>query len=254
MPSRKSRNSVRKTRKSRGLTVEALHASFDKIDRKVHEMIGKGATDSEVAACIQKSWLELFHIPVSGAAVKALVIHYRAVHGSSKRITRKNKGKGKGKGQHGGMAPLDYMMGQGITSQSFGRFPVEMGTTPNVLNGLDLGRFYESTTARSCNTTGGHPALYQRGGRKQRGGASLWQMLTEPSNIMSSVYNGHAPSSVPVNSIQSVANVVMGGQPLGPNASPVAATVPLSVYTPKPYDPTNIMNMPGYQNIYQPAR
>ena len=227
--------------------MEALHASFDKIDRKVHEMIGKGATDSEVAACIQKSWLELFHIPVSGAAVKALVIHYRAVHGSSsKRVTRKSKRKGKG--QHGGMAPLDYMMGQGITSQSFGRFPVEMGTTPNVLNGLDLGRFYESTTARSCNTTGGHPAI------NQRGGASLWQMLTEPSNIMSSVYNGHAPSSVPVNSIQSAANVVMGGQPLGPNASPVAATVPLSVYTPKPYDPTNIMNMPGYQNIYQPAR
>ena len=101
-------------------------------------MIGKGATDSEVAVCIQKSWLELFHIPVSGTAVKALVMHYRAVHGSSsKRVTRKSKRKGKG--QHGGMAPLDYMMGQGLTSQSFGRFPVEMGTTPNVLNGLDLG-------------------------------------------------------------------------------------------------------------------
>lgn len=227
-------------------------------------MIGKGATDSEVAACIQKSWLELFHIPVSGTAVKALVMHYRAVHGSSsKRVTRKRKGKGKG--QHGGMAPLDYMMGQGITSQSFGRFPVEMGTTPNVLNGLDLGRFYESNTGRSCDTTGGHPAINQRGGRdqrsgrdqrgrKQRGGASLWQMLTEPSNIMSSVYNGHAPSSVPVNTMQSVANAVMGGQPLGPNASPVVASVPLSVYTPKPYDPTYIMNMPGYQNIYQPAQ
>jgi hypothetical protein len=247
MPSRKSRNSVRKTRKSRGLTVEALHASFDKIDRKVQEMIEKGATDSALAACIHRCCLELFHMPVSGVAVKALVAHYRAIHGS-KRLTRKNKGKG----QRGGMAPLDYMMGPGLSSQSYGRFPVEMGTTPNVLNGLDLGRFYESTAGRSCNTTGGHPAINQRGG-KQRGGASLWQMLTTPSNLMSSVYNGHVPPSVPINGSQSVANAVMGGQPLGPHASPVADKVALSVYTPKPYDPSNVMNMPGYQSLYKPS-
>lgn len=251
MPSRKSRNSVRKTRKSRGLTVEALHASFDKIDQKVHEMISKGATDSELAACIHKTWLDLFHIPVSGVAVKALVTHYRAVHGS-KRLTRKNKGKGKG--QRGGMAPLDYMTGPGIASQSYGRFPVEMGTTPNVLNGMDLGRFYESNAGRSCNTTGGHPAINQRGGkRKQRGGESLWQLLTTPSNTMSSVYNGHVPPSVPVNGVQSLANAVMGGQPLGPNASPVSATVPLSHYVPRPYDPSMVANMPGYMSLYKPS-
>ena len=253
MSSRKSRNSVRKTRKARGLTVETLHASFERIDNKVHALIAKGATDSDLACCLHKSWKEQFHMPVSGSAVKALIMHYRAVHsGPGGRKTRKQKRSQRS--QSGGMAPLDYMMGPGLTSQSFGRFPVEMGTTPNVIADLDLGRFYESNAGRSCNTTGGHNALTQRGGRQrnQSGGAtSLWDQMTAPSNIMSTVYNGHAPHSVPINTLQGLANTAMGGAPLAPGPSPVAPTVPLSMYTPRPFDATGVANMSNYASIYK---
>ena len=240
---------MRKTRKARGLTVETLHASFERIDTKVHALIAKGATDSDLACCLQKSWKEQFHMPVSGSAVKALIMHYRAVHsGPGGRKTRKQK-----KSQKGGMAPIDYMMGQGLTSQSFGRFPVEMGTTPNVITDLDLGRFYESNAGRSCNTTGGHNALNQRGGKgSQSGGAtSLWDQMTAPSNIMSTVYNGHAPQSVPINTLQGLANTAMGGAPLAPGPSPVSPTVHLSTYTPRPFDATGVANMSNYASIYK---
>jgi hypothetical protein len=247
MHSRKSRNSVRRTRKARGLTVESLHASFERIDKKVHALIAKGATDSDLSCCLHKAWMEQFHMPVSGSAVKALIMHYRAVHtGPKGKKTRKHR-------QKGGMAPLDYMMGQGLTSQSFGRFPVEMGTTPSVITDLDLGRFYESNAGRSCNTSGGHPALNQRGGRKQRGGAdSLFDTLMAPSNIMSTVYNGHAPQSVPINTTQALANTVMGGTPLAPGPSPVAAHVNLSHHVPKPYDTNIVANLSNYASIYTP--
>jgi hypothetical protein len=265
MSSRKSRNSVRKTRKARGLTVETLHASFERIDKKVHALIAKGATDSDLACCLHKSWKEQFHMPVSGSAVKALIMHYRAVHsGPGGKKTRKQKRSQKN--QSGGMAPVDYMMGQGLTSQSFGRFPVEMGTTPSVIADLDLGRFYESNAGRSCNTTGGHNALNQRGGKgrlgkerlgkerqQQRGGAtSLWDQMTAPSNIASTIYNGHAPHSIPINTLQGLANAAMGGAPLAPGPSPVAPTVNLSTYIPKPFDATGIVNMSNYATIYKP--
>ena len=191
-------------------------------------------------------------MPISESAVKALIMHYRAVHsGPGGRKTRKQKR------QKGGMAPLDYMMGQGLTSQSFGRFPVEMGTTPNVIADLDLGRFYESNAGRSCDTTGGHNALTQRGGRRrqknQSGGAvSLWDQMMAPSNIASTIYNGHAPHSVPINTLQGVANAAMGGTPLAPGPSPVAPTVNLSTYIPRPFDATGIANLSNYASIYKP--
>ena len=252
--SRKSRTSVRRTRKARGLTVESLHASFERIDKKVHALIAKGATDSDLSCCLHKAWMEQFHMPVSGSAVKALIMHYRAVHsGGAPKGKKTRKSQRSQRSQKGGMAPLDYMMGQGLTSQSFGRFPVEMGTTPSVITDLDLGRFYESNAGRSCNTTGGHPALNQRGGRKQRGGAgSMWETITTPSNIMSSVYNGHVPPSVAVNTTQALANTVMGGTPLAPPASPVAAHVNLSHYVPKPYDTNIVASLANYASIYTP--
>jgi len=243
MRSRKSRNSVRKTRKSRGLTVEALHASFERIDQKVHGMIVKGATDSDLSCCIHKAWMEQFHMPVSNTAVKALIMHYRAVHGSrsKKRLSRRK--------QKGGMAPLDYMMGPGLTSQSFGRFPVEMGVTPSVLNGLDLGRFYESSTARSCDVTGGHPAINQRGGS---GTGSLWDAITLPSSTLSTILNGHPPPSVPVNALQSTVNAIQGRMPLSAGPSPVASHVNLSTYAPKPYS-LDASDLSRISNIYKNA-
>jgi len=250
MPSRKSRNSVRKTRKARGLTVESLHASFERIDKKVHALIAKGASDSELASCLHSSWSEQFHMPVSASAVKALIMHYRAVHSgpaSSKRMTRRKGGKGgNGRGQRGGMAPLDYMMGPGLTSQSYGRFPVEMGVTPNVVKDLDLGRFYESNAGRSCNTTGGHPAINQRGGS----GGSLWDQMMAPSNMASTLYNGHPPISVPVNTLQGITNAVQGGAPLSAPATPVAPSVHLSNHIPRPFD-GNVTDLSKYATIYK---
>jgi len=240
--------------------VETLHASFERIDKKVHALIAKGATDSDLACCLHKSWKEQFHMPVSESAVKALIMHYRAVHsGPGGRKTRKHKSQRSQRSQSGGMAPLDYMMGQGLTSQSFGRFPVEMGTTPNVITDLDLGRFYESNAGRSCDTTGGHNALTQRGGKGRRrqknqsgGAVSLWDQMMAPSNIASTIYNGHAPHSVPINTLQGVANAAMGGAPLAPGPSPVAPTVHLSTYIPKPFDATGIANLSNYASIYKP--
>lgn len=225
----------KRTRKARGLTVEALHASFDKIDTKVYGLMKKNATDSQIACCIQKSWKELFHTTVSDTAVKGLVKHYRAVHGSQRKTRKNQKSQKSQKSQRGGMAPLDYMMGPGNTDQTFGRFPVEMGVTPNVLNGLDLGRFYESGVSRSCDTTGGHSAINQRGG-------SLW----------SAFMNGHVPPSVQPNTLQTVVNAVQGGAPLAPGASPVTNHVNLTSYIPKPYDPTGTY-IPGYTTLYRPT-
>ena len=232
MRSRKSRNSIRRTRKARGLTVESLHASFERIDAKIHTLISKGATDAKLACCLQKSWQEQFHTPASAAAVKALILHYRALHGS-KRKTRKQKG---------GMAPLDYVMGPGLAHNGGFPIPVPMGTTPNVIKDLDLGRFYESNAGRSCNTSGGHNALNQRGGS-----------FLAPPNIWSSFINGHVPPSVPTNVFQTAANAVMGGTPLGPGASPVATSVPLSTYTSGVYPYQNVADMSPYASIYRPT-
>ena len=235
MRSRKSRNSIRRTRKARGLTVESLHASFERIDAKIHGLISKGATDAKLACCLQKSWQEQFHTPASSAAVKALILHYRALHGS-KRRTRKQKG---------GMAPIDYVMGQGLAHNGGFPVPVPMGTTSNVLRDLDLGRFYESNAGRSCNTSGGHNAL------NQRGGATPLANFLAPSNMWSSIANGHAPPSVAPNMIQTSANALMGGTPIGPSASPVAASVPLSSYTSNVYPLQNIAQLYPMGAIYK---
>ena len=235
MRSRKSRNSIRRTRKARGLTVESLHASFERIDAKIHGLISKGATDAKLACCLQKSWQEQFHTPASAAAVKALILHYRALHGS-KRKTRKQKG---------GMAALDYVMGPGLAHYGGFPVPVPMGTTSNVLRDLDLGRFYESNAGRSCNTSGGHNAL------NQRGGATPLANFLAPSNMWSSVSNGHVPPSVPTNMFQTSANAVMGGTPIGSSASPVAASVPLSSYTSNAYPVQDIAKLYPMGAIYK---
>lgn len=231
-----------KTRKAKGATVEGLHSSFDKIDTKVKAMIVKGSTDSELARCIQNGWEEQFHMELSMPAVKGLIMHYRAVHPRGKgRKTRK---------QRGGMAPYTegWTMGQGITDNVYGRFPVEIGTTPQVLKALDLGRFYESTGGRSCNATGGHAAPGQQMGglrrsrnRKQRG-AGLFDAFTM----------GHAPASVPRNIMETSVSTVQGHPIANPSASPVAGTVPLATYEPKPYDTSAISSISSLQSLYKP--
>jgi len=211
-----------------GVTVEGLHSSFDKIDKKVETLIKKGAPDSEIECCIKKAWKEEFHMSLSVAATKGMVVHYRAVHKSAGRKTRK--------AMKGGMAPVDYVMGQGITDKVYGNFPVEMGTSALVSKGLDLQRFYENPAGRSCDTTGGHPAPGQKGG-----------------DIWSGFLMGHPLYSVPENAFQATVGTLQGLTPTeagGPSSSPVASSVPRpdSLYT--PYNATALSSIARIAPVY----
>jgi len=219
----------RKTRKAGGVTVEGLHSSFAKIDDKVKALIAKGKTDSDLVCCIRKVWSEQFHMDLSLPAVKGMITHYRAVHGSKTRKTRKSS-------QKGGMAPLDWTMGQGTTDHVYGRFPVEIGTTPQAISALDLGRFVESRGGRSCDATGGHAAPGQ-----QLGGGML-----------DTLFMGHAPASVPRNFVETGISAVQGRPIMNPDASPVAAKLPLATYAPRAYDAGAISSISSLASVYKP--
>jgi len=226
------------------MSVEGLHASFEKIDGKIRALVQRGATNAELSACIRRSWSHHFQRPVSEAAVKGLVVHYRTMYTSVKK-TRKNRG------QTGGMAPLDYQLGQGSAAVPYGIFPSEMGRV--ALTALDHERFFESPVGRHCNTTGGYAAPGQSGGdydppgldisaqsikigggsrrslKNQRGG-SLWDSLT----------NGHAMGSVPRNVIETGVSVAQGAPIMNPNPDPVHQTWTMAPNPLVPYDTTGI--------------
>jgi len=233
------------------MSVEGLHASFEKIDGKIRALVQKGAPNAELAACIRRSWAHHFQRPVSEAAIQGLVTHYRAMYPSAKK-TRKNKGRG----QSGGMAPLDYQVGQGLTTDPYGIFPSEMGRV--AVSALDNQRFFESPVGRHCNTTGGYAAPGQAGGsfdssgnmlggnkrrsrsNKNQKGGSMWDALA----------NGHAMGSVPRNVLETGVSVAQGAPIMNPNPDPVhhtwsAATTPLT-----PYDTTQIHQYSTLAPVY----
>jgi hypothetical protein len=226
----------RRTRKAGAVTIEGLHASFEKIDKKVANMIAKGQTDAELTCCIRKAWSEQFHMGLSMPAIKGMIVHYRALHkdASGKRKTRKARG-----GQSGGMAPVDWIMGQGITDKVYGEFPVAMGTSPLVSKGFDLGRFYESDGGRVCDSTGGHPAPGQPG--SYRGGG-----------VFDALGMGHAPASVPRNVLEIGTGAIQGVAGAGgPSSSPVT-NEPSSVgYSPKPFDAGALSSIASLAPIYK---
>jgi hypothetical protein len=217
----------RHTRKAGGVTVEGLHSSFDKIDKKVETLISKGATDSDIACCIRKGWSEQFHMSLSAPAVKGMITHYRAVHKGVGKKTRK---------QRGGMAPMDWVLGAGVTDKVYGNFPVEMGTSPLVNKGLDLGRFYESDGGRACNTTGGHPAP----GLSQKGGS-----------VLDSIANGYFFASMPRNIGESIVSSVQGKPILNPPPSPVTYTAAPPIFFPKPFDAGNLTSIASLAPVYK---
>lgn len=218
----------RKTRKAVTATVEGLHASFHRLDQKVHTMITKGCTDRQLITCIRKEWSGLFHTDLSTPAVRGLVMHYRALHKGARK-TRKQK-------QKGGMAPMNWTLGQGTTDPVYGRFPMEIGTTPQTIRGLDLGRFFESNTGRTCNTTGGHPAPSQ-----SQGGGSFAAAMAQ----------GHFPATIPHNTIQTIGSSLQGAPIVNPPADPVSATTHLSTYTPQPYDARALMQIDTMAPVYR---
>jgi hypothetical protein len=207
MPTHRGRSTRRRGRGGGAMSVEGLHASFERIDKKVRAQINRGATDSALAACIRHAWSDQFHTPMSAAALKGMVGHYRRIYGSKVRKTRK---------QRGGMAPLDWTMGQGTSAAVYGRFPVEMGTYDGAIKSLD--RFYESPIARSCDTTGGKPAPAQSGG-----------------GLFDAFAMGHAPASVPRNVIETTVSAIQGNTIANPPRDPTVSALQMASFTPQPF-------------------
>ena len=207
------------------MSVEGLHASFEKIDATMRAMILKGVSDTELQNTIRRGWSEQFHSGLSTSAIKGLILHYRSVYGSHTRKTRK-------RGQVGGMAPLDYTMGQGAGSMVYGRFPVEMGTSPQAVRALD--NFYESPVSRSCDTTGGAAAPTQKGG-----------------GFFDSLFMPTAPQSVPVNFLQTATSAIQGAPVFDPTSNPVASSVSILPAEPKPFDATSLADLSNLQPVYQ---
>lgn len=202
------------------LSVASLHSSFEKLDGKIRHAIQKGATESALAATLRKEWSKQFHQPLSTAAVKGMASHYRTLYGTRK--TRK---------QRGGMAPLDWTMGQGVTAAVYGRFPTEIASSPQVLKDLD--RFYESQVSRSCDSTGGAPAP-----GNQKGGG-----------LFDAFMAGHAPASVPRNAVEVGVSTVQGA-PYGnpPRAPEVATWSPASAEL-TPFSPSSVSQISSLASI-----
>jgi hypothetical protein len=212
-----------------GETIESLQASFEKVDSKARALIEQGRTDSELVAALKDMWSDQFSDDLSHVAAVGLVKHYRSVH-KTVRKTRKNSRRS----QKGGMAPMGWTMGQGTTDFTYGRFPVEIGTSPHVVASLD--RFYESPISRACNATGGAPAPGQAGG-------SLWN---------TALVMGHPPTSVPQNILASTVSTLQGAPMLNPSMSPASATVPVARYDPQPFDPAGIAQISKITALYNP--
>ena len=237
-------------------TVEGLHSAFEKIDDRVRSLIEKGRTESELGRCVEHAWQEFFHRGLSNPAVQGMVRHYQAVYRptGSKRVTRKAARAA----QKGGMAPLDYTMGpassalgwqgQGTTDTVYGRFPVEMGATPSVVQSLD--RFYESPIGRHCDSTGGYAAPPQAGGRRRRTtrGKDKGQ---RGGGIFDAIFMPHAPTSVPRNVIESGLSAIQGRPNMNPAASPVTYAPSLTTVDPKPFNPTANTAMSSLAPVYQ---
>jgi hypothetical protein len=235
----RSGRSTRKAGHGPAVTVESLQASFELIDKKIRGSIERGKTDSSVLEQLKRTWNEHFHMTLSPAALRGLMMHYRA---TSKRTTRK-AGK-----QRGGMAPLDHMMGQGITGAVYGRFPVEIGQSEHAMRGLDLTRFYENPISRSCNATGGFDAPRQSGGshrqtvgsRKQTGGG-----------VFDAIGMGHMPASVPHNRLETTVSAIQGHTIADPSASPVAASVATVNALLQPFDTSQVSQITSLAPIFK---
>jgi hypothetical protein len=233
MGTRRAKRSQRLTRRkgSESLSVAALHTAFEKLDERMRMQIGKGATDSELGSCLRSQWSTLFQSSLSPAAVRGMVMHYRALYRGGPRKTRKA-----GRSQKGGMAPIGYGLGQGITDPVYGRFPVDMGATPRVVASLD--RFYENPVSRACDSTGGHDAPVG----PQVGGGLFDAMLA-----------GHAPASVPRNIVEMGVSAVQGAPIRNPPADPVVPAWQLQTPPATIFNPSELSNVSGLAPIYNPV-
>jgi len=195
----------RKTRKntSNSATIEMLHASFIKIDNVVRDMIKKNSTDSALACRIRHEWKTMFQQKISDSAIQGLIIHYRSIYKATK------------KGQHGGMAPLEHTLAQGIVTP-YGNFPVDITTNKQFIHDLDATRTYDSSIGKGCSQGGGG------------------------FGFGSAVNMGHIPNSVP--RLQEI---------LSPY-TPVSSSAQLHTFTANTYNPSDIVSIPNASTIYRP--
>ena len=129
---------------------------------------------------------------------------------------------------------MDHTMGQGVTSAVYGRFPVEIGTSPQVIRSLDLTRFYEHPISRGCNPSGGFDAPRQTGG-----------------GIIDAVGMGHMPASVPRNALETTISAIQGRTIADAPATPVAATVATVNAAPQPFDTTQVSQITSLAPIFK---
>jgi len=220
---------TRKNKKIRYMTVDSLHASFERIDAKVRHMISKGCTNQALEKCIRRLWSQQFHQTLSHPALKGMITHYRSLYGEkSDKQTRKRK-------QVGGMAPLDWTMGQGSTDMVYGRFPVFEGSSPKFVNDLGIvNRTFESPIGTACTAQAGGS---RRRKRTQKGGGifdSLSYGLTG-GGVGESVRMGHAMPSVPPNTLQKATGALQAS-PVPGRSDPTDPAWKMRVFNPQPFD------------------
>lgn len=203
--------------------MEGLRAAFDKVDAKARAAIESGKPDAAVSSAIDKAWADLFHHGLSPSALKGMTMHYRALYRS--RRTRKNK-------QRGGMAPLDWTMGQGTTAPVYGTFPVEMGATARTVAALDLDRYFENSVSRSCDGTGYAPPPQTGGG------------------ILDAIFAPHAPTSAPPNVMQTGLNTLVGQPQHYASAAPEARAWSYTTPTPQAFNPAAISSISTLAPVY----
>lgn len=235
------------TRKHRGVTVDSLHTSFEKIDTKVRRMIEKGCTNSALTTCIRRLWTQQFHRALSAPALQGMVTHYQSLYGYRSRKTRK--------AQRGGAAPIDWTMSQGNTGYTYARFPVHEGSQPHFVRDLD--RFYESPIGRSCDSTGGrapHVGGRRKTGKRNQKGGGVYDNLVSfatGGGVGASVMMGAPPYSSPQNPVATAVGAFQGHPVGNPPSHPVNNTWHVAQFTPKAYDATQMHDL-NMSSLYKP--
>ena len=230
------RHTRKASREGRGtLSVEALHATFEKMDGRLRQVVESGVTDTELNHAVSRAWSSAFQQELSAPAVRGLVVHYRSLYGGSRAGRRTRKARR----QRGGMAPLDWTMGQGTTATTFGRFPDDFSTSGQAVRSLDLTRFYENSVSRSCDSTGGRNTLAAQSGSQKGGG------------IFDALMAGHAPASIPRNIVEIGVSTAQGAPITNPPPAPEVSTWKPFVAVPTAFDSSAVSNLAGLSTVYQ---
>lgn len=213
--------------------MEALRAAFEKVNAQARDAVERGKPDSELSRTVQTAWESMFHQSLSAPALKGMVAHYRTVYRARK--TRK-AGRVPYGHQRGGMAAYNsaFDTAQGTTQPVYGSFPLEMGQTPQGQRGLDfVNRFFESSMARSCDSTGGAPAPGQRGG-----------------GMFDAFAMGHAPNSVPQNGVASLVSTIQGAPARDAPAAPEIPAWSMQSYTPQAFNSSQLTSISALAPVY----